>query len=233
MADNYLEKKFEEMREGKNSKVFRKRSPHLSLDSLLLKNRSCRGYDENYIVTEDQLKQIIEVNTKTPSARNQQVLRFLPIFINKNNISAGPDCGNVKDNVDFVNRNIKLGAALPHLHLPFKGTEPNAFIIIFSTVPENKWVDVDLGISCQSMLLKAVELGLNGICIGAFNKEQIASLIDTEATLEPIMIIAIGKSIEKIQLLPIKESESHNYFRENGVHFVPKLTYGDIVIKEK
>jgi nitroreductase len=229
MADNYLEKKFEQMRESKNTIKFRKHSSPVSLDSLFLKNRSCRGYDKNYIVTSEQLIKIIEVNTKIPSARNQQVLRFLPI------------CKEETDKVSIVTENIKLGGALPDLHLPFKGTEPEAYIIVFTTIPENKWVDIDLGISCQSMLLKAVEMGLNGICIGAFNIEKIKSLIpesgnkysvmaSSKCTLEPLMVVAIGKSIEKMQLLPISVCDNHNYFREKGIHFVPKLRPDEIIL---
>ncbi|MDJ1645466.1 nitroreductase family protein, partial [Streptomyces pakalii] len=70
------------------------------------------------------------------------------------------------DEAHKVLPHIRLGGALPALRLPFPGTEPNAFIIICSTVEENRYVDMDLGISAQSMLLQAAEIGLNGICIG-------------------------------------------------------------------
>jgi Nitroreductase family. len=112
--------------------------------------------------------------------------------------------------------------------LPFKGTEPNAYIIVCSTVPENKWVDIDLGISSQSMLLKAVEIGLNGICIGAFNKNEIVKQFNLK--LEPILIIAIGKGLEKIQILPISQEDNINYFRENGIHYVPKIKIDNLII---
>ena len=138
------------------------------------KNRSHRGYDASFIVREDQLRRIIEVNTKIPSARNQQVLRFRPVL---------------SDEAPNVLKHIHLGGALPELHLPFPGTEPNAFIIICSTVEENRYVDIDLGISAQSMLLQAAEIGLNGICIGAFGKEQIKQ--EFRLKLEPLLILAI------------------------------------------
>lgn len=220
MADNYLEKKFEEMRGGKKKKNTAKKT-HVSIDSLLLKNRSCRGYAPSYKVSDNELLNIIEANTKIPSARNQQVLRF-KIATKLNRQTSG--------DVDFITNNIKLAGALPELRLPFKGTEPNAYIIVYSNVPESKWVYVDLGISAQSMLLKAVDLGLNGICIGAFNKEAVYEHFKVAKNLVPLMIIAIGKSIENIQLLPISERENHNYFRENGVHFVPKVQLSDLII---
>ena len=211
MADNYLEKRYDEVFGSGRTKV--KRIGH-TLDELLLRNRSYRGYLKDYVVKQEELERIVGVCTKIPSARNQQVLRFR--LVTKESGS------------DIVNRNIRLGAALPELHLPFPDTEPEAFIIICSTAPESKMVDIDLGIAIQSMLLKAVEMGLNGLAIGAFNKITIQK--ELELPYEPLMILAIGKGIEKIELTPIHPDESHAYFRNDGIHYVPKLGLKDMII---
>ena len=220
MADNYLEKKMEEHKALPDRKSFKaakksRKEGSLPLDSLLLRNRSCRGYDSNYIVSKEELLKIVEVNTKIASARNQQVLRFRLVY--------GTEAKE-------VTKAIKLGGALPELNLPLPGTEPNAYIIICTEEPKGKWVDIDLGISAQSMLLKAVDLGLNGICIAAFNKEKICALVNGDRQMEPLLILAIGKSIERFQLLPIGQEDEHNYFRKNGVHFVPKVRIEDLLI---
>ena len=214
MADNYLEKKFEEFHSGKGQTPKHKTSScNLSLNSLLLKNRSYRGFDSSRQVPIEELKQIVEVCTKIPSAKNQQVLRF--------KLVAGEDSPRLQQYT-------KWGGALPELNLPFKGTEPSAFIIICSTVPENKWVDIDLGIAAQSMLLKAVEMGLNGICIGAFNKNEVTA--EFALPHEPVLVLAIGKGAENIQLTKVKEGESQTYYRKDGVHFVPKLGLDDLML---
>ncbi|MDD7072587.1 MAG: nitroreductase family protein [Candidatus Egerieousia sp.] len=220
MADNYLEKKMEEHKALPDRKSFKatkksRAEGSLPLDSLLIRNRSCRGYDSNYIVSKEELLKIVEVNTKIASARNQQVLRFRLVY--------GTEAKE-------VTKAIKLGGALPELNLPLPGTEPNAYIIICTEEPKGKWVDIDLGISAQSMLLKAVDLGLNGICIAAFNKEKICALVNGSRQMEPLLILAIGKSIERFQLLPIGQDDEHNYFRKNGVHFVPKVRIEDLLI---
>ena len=165
-------------------------------------------------VKQEELERIAAVCSKVPSARNQQVLRFRLVT---------RDTG-----ADKVLKNIRLGAALPELHLPLPGTEPEAFIIICSTVEENKLVDIDLGIALQSMLLKAVEMGLNGLAIGAFDRTKIQE--ELELPLTPLMIVAIGKGIEKIELKPIAPEESHAYYREGGVHYVPKVKASDLLI---
>ena len=124
---------------------------------------------------------------------------------------------------------IRLGGALPHLHLPLPGTEPNAFIIICSTAAEDRYVDIDLGISAQSMLLQAAEIGLNGICIGAFDKERIRQEFGLKW--EPLLILAIGRGIEKIELVPIGADDERAYYRENDTHYVPKVRPEDLTIK--
>lgn len=215
MADNYLEKRYDELFNGAAAPKKRggKRG-NVSLDSLLLKNRSYRGYDESYVVSESELQEMVKVVTKVPSAKNQQVLRFKLVT---------RETGG-----EIVLKHTRYGGALPELHLPFEGTAPYAFIIICSTIPEGKWVDIDLGIAAQSILLKCVEMGLNGICIGAFNKQELIDAFNLKY--EPVMVLAIGKGAEKIQLLSIEEGEGRNYYRDKGIHYVPKVRIEDLIL---
>ena len=212
MADNYLGNKMEEYMARKAAGT-PQRKAHTSLSNLLLKNRSHRGFDASFKVREDQLRRIIGVNCRIPSARNAQVLRFRMVLA---------------DEACKVLPHIRLGGALPELHLPAEGSEPNAFIVICSTVPEDKWVDIDLGISAQSMLLQAVEIGLNGICIGAFDKARLAESLGLES--EPLLILAIGRGTDRIELVEIGENENHAYYREKGVHYVPKVRLEELIL---
>lgn len=211
MADNYLEKRYEETLGSGKIKV--KRIGH-TIDELLLKNRSTRGYKTAYKVSLGELERIAGVCTRIPSARNQQVLRFRLVT---------HDSG-----ADRVLPIVKMGAALPELHLPFPGTEPEAFIVICSTVTENPMVDIDLGIAAQSMLLKAAEMGLNGLTIAAFNRTKLQE--ELSLPYPPLLVIAIGKGDERIELVPITEDESHAYYRRDGIHFVPKVRLSDLII---
>ena len=209
MADNYLEKRMED---------YRNQAPRAkkvaTLNKLLRRNRSYRGYDTSFEVRADQLRRIIEIATLCPSARNQQVLRFRPVLSNES---------------DKVLKHIRLGGALPELHLPFPGTEPQAFIVICSTVEESKYVDIDLGIVAQTMLLQATELGLGGICIGAFDHAEIKEALNLPY--EPVLVIAFGRPSEHIELVECSEGDSLTYYRNDGVHYVPKIRVDDLIIK--
>lgn len=211
MADNYLEKRYDEVFGSGRTKVKR---VGRTLDELLLRNRSHRGYLKDYVVKREELERIVGVCSKIPSGCNQQVLRY-------HLVTRGEES-------ELVLKSIRLGAALPELHLPLPGTEPEAFIIVCSIVPESKLVDIDLGIALQSMSLKAVEMGLNGLVIGAFDRASTRPLCPSG--MEPLAILAVGKGIEKIELVPIAPDESHAYYRKEGVHYVPKVQSKDLIV---
>jgi nitroreductase len=79
------------------------------------------------------------------------------------------------------------------------------------------------------MLLQAVEMGLNGLCIMSFDGEALVEVLRLPH--KPLLIIAVGKSAEKIKLVDIKADDDHSYYRENGVHYVPKIVGDDLIIE--
>ena len=211
MADNYLGRKMEEYEAQKCASV---RTRRVSLVSLLTKNRSTRGFDSSFKVRNDQLHSLVEAARLAPSARNQQALRYRLV---------------TEDEASLLLPHIRLGAALRELNLPLEGSEPNAFVVICAT-EEGQFVDIDLGIAAQTILLRAVEMGLNGVCIAAFDGEAVTNAL--ELPLTPRLIIAIGRSAERIEIVDINAGESQTYYRKNGTHFVPKLRTEELIIKK-
>ena len=207
MADNYLEKRQQELAE-KRPKVVRH---HPSLESLLKRNRSYRGYDASRVVTEEDLLKILEVVPWVASGMNAQPLRF--------RLVTGADAARVHPLV-------KLGAALPQEHLPHAGEEPSAYIVIGSAA-SGRVADIDLGFAAQSILLRAVELGLGGIFILNFKASELAAAL--QLPLQPLAVIGIGKPSERIFLVDAKPGDSLDYYRKDGVHFVPKLPVKDLL----
>lgn len=211
MADNYLEKRMEQFRSAAG--ISSTKGNKGSLSALLLKNRSTRGFDTSFKVRKDQLVRIVSVNNKVASARNRQMLRFALV---------------TEERAHLVLPHIAMGSALSDVKLPLPGTEPNAFIVVCSVCEPHVSTYVDLGISVQSMLLQAVEIGLNGVCLMSFDKEKIKE--NLSLPYEPLMVLAIGKSAENIRLVEMPKGGDCNYYRENGVHCVPKLPIEDLII---
>lgn len=213
MADDYLGRKMEEYMSRPAASRPR---PTATLHKFLVRNRSHRNYDAEFVVREDQLRRIIAVNPLIPSAFNRQALRFRPVLA---------------DEASKVMPLIKLGGALPEMHLPQKGCEPNAYIVICAATEEDRYLDIDLGISAQSMLLQATEIGLNGICIASFDKAAVKEALNLE--LEPLLILAIGRGMDNIELVDIGADGDRRYYRHDGKHFVPKVVTDDLIIKKR
>lgn len=209
MADNYLERREREIAERRPAT--RRSGP--SLDSLMKKNRSWRGYDTRHSVSESDLKQIAAAATLAASGMNRQRLRL--------RLVTGCDAA-------AVLQHVRMGAALKEEHLPHKGEEPGAFIVVCCTGEEDRIVDIDLGIAAENMLLKATEMGLGGLFILNFDADAIQRTL--ELPLRPIAVIAIGKPAEKIFIVPVHAGADLNYYRKDGVHFVPKLAVEDLLI---
>lgn len=211
MADNYLEKRAEELRQKRTVVVKKGGVP---LESLLKRNRSFRGYDRSVEVSEAQLLEMVKTVTWVASGMNAQPLRFRLV---------------TGDEADKIHPLVKLGAALPEEHLPHPGEEPSAYIVICSTVEENKIVDMDLGIAAQSILLKATEMGLGGIFILNFKADAVQTALSLQ--MKPLAVLGIGKPAERIFLMPCHEGDSLAYYRKDGVHYVPKIKVEDLIVK--
>ena len=210
MADNYLEKRQEELAHAQKTVV---RRNHLSLDTLLRRNRSYRGFSG--VVSEAQLRELVGVVPLVASGMNRQPLRFRLV------------CG---ADTTLVHPLVKLGAALPQEHLPHPGMEPSAYIVVCNAVPEDRVVDMDLGIAAQSMLLKAVEMGLGGIFILNFQREALREALGLGLGLEPLAVIGLGKPAETVFLVPGASPDALAYYRKDGVHYVPKLSVDQLII---
>jgi nitroreductase len=164
-------------------------------------------------VSEAQLRELVGVVPLVASGMNRQALRF--------RLVSGADAA-------LVHPLVTLGAALPEEHLPHPGMEPSAYIVVCSTVPEDKVVDIDLGIAAQSMLLKATEMGLGGIFILNFRREALKEALGLP--LEPVAVIGLGKPAETVFLVPGASPDALAYYRKDGVHYVPKLAMEDLIV---
>ena len=91
----------------------------------------------------------------------------------------------------------------------------------------------DVGIVAQTMLLRAVEMGLGGCMIGNFYKQKLSEVLELEEHYYPHLVIALGKPDEKIVLYDIEKGESTRYSRdEKDVHYVPKRKTKDLIIEK-
>ena len=105
-----------------------------------------------------------------------------------------------------------------------------AYIIVYSSIPEDRYIDIDLGISLQSMALKATELGLGCLIKGNIDRDKLRVLFSEFSNMEPLAVLCIGKSSESVFLKPVGNDSELSPYSKEGVHYVPKLQPNDLII---
>lgn len=187
---------------------------------LVLKNRSCRGYDDSRTVTREELLELVDCARLAPSSVNAQPLKYY--------------LATEKAVVEKIQPLTKWAAALPDHKLPHPGMCPPAFIVICQDLRVGESLtryQKDVGIVAQTILLAAAEKELGGCMIGSFNAGAISSALGLAENFAPVLIVAVGKPAEQVVLTEVEGEGSTAYYRdEQDVHYVPKRKLKDIII---
>lgn len=190
------------------------------LKDLVVANRSYRGYDSTYKFTAQQLTEYVDMTRYTASSVNAQPLKYHIAYED--------------DEVALIQSMTKWARALPDMTLPHEGMCPTAFIVVCQdlTISDNlARYQKDIGIVAQTILLAAAEQGLGGCMIGNFVPDEVREKLDFGDTLQPMLIIALGKPAEKIVITEIDNGDSIKYYRDaEDTHYVPKRKLKDIMV---
>ena len=191
------------------------------IKDLIKKNRSVRGYDASREVTNEELHEMVDCARLSASIVNMQPLKYVTV--------------NTSEGRSKIIGQISFAAKLSERHLPFSGTEPMAYIVICQDKTISKSETgylTDVGIAAQSITLAAAEMGLGACILGYFSPKEMTNALRLTENLRPLLVIALGKSIEDIKIVEIEEGESIDYYRdENGVHYVPKRKLNDVIVE--
>lgn len=188
------------------------------LKDLVLQCRSYRRFDGSAAVSDKELRELVDSARLTASAANAQPLRFRIV--------------NTPELCAQVFPTIRWAAALKDWEGPDEWERPSAYIVIACDLSVGKNKQWDEGIAAQTILLGAVEKGLGGCMIGSFHKGDLAETLGIDQEKYSIeLVIALGKPIEKVVLVPVGPDGSTTYYRdEAGVHYVPKRALEDVLI---
>ncbi len=190
------------------------------LKALLYQSRSYRSFDESVKIPYEALVEFIDCARLTPSSMNLQVLKFRPV-------TDSAECDRILSCTGWA-------ASLKDVKLPPQGHAPTAYIVICADkqLRENaESFQRDLGICAQTIMLAATEAGFGGCMIGSFSPEKVSAALTLPSHILPLLVLALGKPDEKVSLTEPKENGSVTYYRENGIHFVPKRKLKDLILK--
>ena len=183
---------------------------------LIRKNRSYRRFNESNRLSQNLLESLIDLARLSPSARNQQALKF-KIITEQN------DC-------DLLFPSLAWAGYIPEWIGPDVGERPAAYIIILGDMHLGKSFSEDLGIAAQSIMLGAVSAEYGGCMIGSINREKVRQDFALREHFDILMVLALGKPVEKVLIEHIKEGDIKYWRDDEGVHHVPKRDLTELIV---
>lgn len=180
--------------------------------------KSCRSYRRfkaNSRLNCEVLRSFVESARYTPSAANQQKLRY-SVFCDK-------------ENSNKVFESLKFAGYLKDWDGPALGERPLGYIVISSDSQLTVNLAIDLGISAEAILLTATESGFGGCMFRSFDAKAVEKIVGVEGMI-PHLVIAFGEPNETVVVCDAENGEIKYYRDEQDRHIVPKLPLSELFL---
>jgi nitroreductase len=189
----------------------------MSIRELIEKNRSYRRFHQDAPISFQTLRELVDLARLSASASNRQPLRFY--------------LSNDAQTNAVIFSTLKWAGYLTDWLGPAEGERPSAYIILLNDTEISKTPGCDHGIAAQSIMLGAAERDLGGCMIGSVDQDQLSAALSMDPRYEILLVLALGKPAEKVQIEPVGADGDIRYWRdEAGVHHVPKRSLDDLII---
>ncbi|GAB1534638.1 nitroreductase family protein [Geovibrio sp. ADMFC3] len=188
------------------------------IKELIQINRSYRRFDNSKELDMGFLEDLIYSARMAQSAANLQPLRYVTVTD--------------REKTAEVYSTLGWAGYLKDWDGPEPDERPVGYIIILST-KDSSYAQVDAGLAMQNICLTAIAAGVGSCILGNIKKERLMQILEIDESLNILYVVALGYPVENVQVVSIRETADHKYFRdEEGNHYVPKRCIEDLIIKE-
>lgn len=187
------------------------------LRDIVTQSRSCRRFNEAVKIPYAALRELIDLARLSPSAGNQQPMKFIPV------------CD--EDGCASVFSCLTWAAYLKDWNGPVEGERPAAYIVVVLDTLIGKKVDCDHGIAAQTIMLAATERGLGGCIMAAIDRPKLRRLFNIPKRYEIRLVLALGKPAERVALEEVRGGNIKYWRDERGVHHVPKRSLDEVILR--
>lgn len=191
----------------------------MKFSQLVDKSRSHREFRADERITPEAIHACIACANHCPAAMNLQTLKYKIIT----------------DDAE-ISRLLPLmrWASALEKKLPPSGHGPSALVVIChdnDIAPLRPIFNVDVGICAQTIMLAAAENGYGGCIIGSADTDTLAVTLELPKNLLPMLVLGLGVPEDKVVLTEVKGGNVGYYRDENNIHYVPKRSLDEIIIK--
>ena len=183
--------------------------------------RSHRRFTEKSI-KEEEILEMLEGARFSASTKNAQILRYSYTIDD--------------EKCQKLFSAVSLGGLLKNEDKATLEERARGFILISAkkdiTTPDSR-LFFDVGIASQNIILIADELGYGACIVMLYNKKAFEEILDLPEDYDSKAVIILGEAKDIVKLVDSKDEEDTKYFIENGIHHVPKLKLGDLILAKK
>ena len=189
------------------------------LEDLVRKNRSYRRFHQDVAVDIETLRALVNLARLSASGSNLQPLKYI--------LSCQPET-NAR-----IFPHTRWAGYLKDWPGPAEGERPAAYIVVLGDTEIRKPFGCDHGIAAQSIMLGAAERGLGGCILGSIDRSGLRQVLDIPEQYEILLILALGKPTETVVLEEVGPDGDIRYYRDaEGVHYVPKRSLDELILRE-
>lgn len=184
--------------------------------------RSVRQYDAEYVMTEEEIREILEIAIQAPSSSNLQPWRFLVIQDKQTQQELLPIANNQQQIVDasaviavladiegYKNAERIYGELVDKGIMKNEIKEPYVASILhnygnFSAEKALSVAMIDGGLVSMQIMLAAKAKGYDTVPMGGFDEAKFVEAFNVPENFKPVMLISLGKGtkagFEKVRL---------------------------------
>jgi nitroreductase len=180
--------------------------------------RSYRRFDSGVPVTEDAVRDLVELVCYVPSAKNLQPLKYISV--------------SEPDTVAALFPFLSWVGYLADWPGPMEGERPTAYVVMLGDQSISTDFACDSGIAAQTLLLGATASGIGGCIVASLEHKNIRELLKIPEKYAILMTIALGTPLETVVIDQISGDDSVRYFRDvHSIHHVPKRMLDDVLLR--
>lgn len=203
------------------------------LFTLLKERHSVRHYDPEFVISEEEIKEMIELAVKAPSSSNSQSWRFLvvtdkelkkqlkPVANNQQQVEDASAVVVVLSDLKFYDKLDDIfTSAVEAGYMPkeLKDNYAPKAMKYYQSLPKEQFIEVvsfDGGLVAMQLMLIAKSRGYDTVPMGGYNKEELNKLLNIPENLHPLILLPIGKAAQPGRLstrLPLEDVLTWNRF---------------------
>jgi len=188
----------------------------MMIRELIEKNRTYRRFYQDVEVSQETLRELIDLARLSSTGGNLQSLKYV--------------LSQTLETNKRIFKTLKWAGYLKNWDGPEEGERPSAYVVVLHDQKISKGFFWDHGIAVQSILLGATEKGLGGCQFNAIDRVALAQGLNLPDHFEIVTVIALGKPKEVVVIEKLGDSGDVKYWRdEQGIHHVPKRALDDLI----